>query len=73
MKYTETNKSAILKWREENIDKYREYQRIYAKEHYNKEQQQQKYLKNKEHKKQYYLRKKQLKLDLEEFMSILLD
>lgn len=84
-KYQKT-KDNIMKWRCNNLDAYREYQRIYALEHYdnvkdkkkeyyqqNKEKKKEYYQLNKEKKKQYYLKRKQYKMDLEEFMNILLE
>ena len=50
--YNETKKISIMKWRENNLDKYREGQRIYQLEYYKQKGY------NKEHKKQYYLWKK---------------
>lgn len=69
-------KEAILKWRENNLDEYRLYQKNYAKEHYEEKYKEKKrlyYLQNKEKKQQYYLAKKQFKEDIDEFMNILLD
>lgn len=56
----EQNKKAILKWRELHTDNYRDYQRKYAKEHYDEQ------IKTK--KQQYYLIKKEFKA----FLNILL-
>lgn len=50
--YNETKKISIMKWRENNLDKYREGQRIYQLEYYKKKGY------NKEHKQRYYLWKK---------------
>jgi len=44
-----------MKWRENNLDKYRESQRLYQLEYYKKKGY------NKEHKQQYYLWKKTCK------------
>lgn len=73
--YTIKQKESILKWRQNNLDAYREYQRKYAFEHYDdiKEKKKQYYEENKEKKRQYYLRRKQYKIDLKEFMGILLE
>lgn len=67
------NKTAIFKWREENIDYWRQYQRLYAKEHYDSDKKKEYYQLNKEKKKLQYLKKKELNLELKEFMNILLD
>lgn len=71
----EKHKAHILKWRQNNPDEYREYQRIYAKEHYEniKEKKKLYYLANKDKKKEMYLRKKELKANIQEFMNILLE
>ena len=50
--YNETKKISIMKWRENNLDKYIEGQRIYQLGYYKEKGY------NKEHKKQYYLWKK---------------
>ena len=39
--YNETKKISIMKWRENNLDKYREGQRIYHLEYYKKKRIQQ--------------------------------
>lgn len=74
------NKGYILKWREENIDAYREYQRIYARKNYvgeytesQKERKRLYYLKTKDRAKANYLKKKELNDTLKEFMNILLE
>lgn len=74
--YNQKQKEAILKWRLNNPDEYRLYQKNYAKEHYEEKYKEKKriyYEENKIKKQNYYLAKKQLKADMEEFMNILLD
>lgn len=69
-------KEAILKWRENNLDEYREYQRNYAREKYEekcKEKKRLYYLANKERIQKKYLAKKELKEQIQEYMNILLD
>lgn len=50
--YNENKKISIMKWRENNLDKYREGQRIYQLEYYKTHGY------NKEHKHRYYVWKK---------------
>jgi len=76
--YNDKQKSNIYKWRETHLDEYREYQRVFAKENYDRVREKKKlyYLANKEKKRQYYLkmkRNKELKEVLDEFMNILLE
>jgi hypothetical protein len=47
--YDENIKASIMKWRHNNIDKYREYERAYHLEYYKKHGY------NKDHKREYYL------------------
>lgn len=56
--YDENKKISIMKWRENNLDKYRETQRIYQGEYYKIHGY------NKEHKQRYYEWKKISKIYL---------
>jgi len=61
MTYKETNKKAIMKWRDANKEKYNDYLNAYKKEHYREKQA------------VYRMRSYYLKRELEIFRRILLN
>lgn len=79
MKYNLKTKEFIMKWRHENLDAYREYQRIYANEHNDEAMREKKrlyYLANKGHKHDLYIIRKNKKIYEQasrEYMNILLE